>query len=554
MTRRVVVFGLDAASPFLIQRWMDKLPTFRKLINEGTWGTLRSTIPAVTSPAWSCMATGKNPAKVGIFSLLHRSADSYKLRPPTSALRRTPAVWDLVGQKNKRAIVVNVPDTYPPTPLNGICLSGRPAPNISGTAISSPPEARIQVEEAIGRYQVVSTIGFTDDNLSEGIEGWLRVNESQQMAIEYFMDEESWDLLFYVSMAIDPICHHFWRFLDEEHPDYDPTRAEQYADTILNIYQNEDQRLARVVGRLTEDDLLLIVSDHGSTPSHHHIAVNLWLIEKGYLVLKQSASTHKRNWLSPFVRNLYSLYHRSDMVRRVASQLKNTRLRNKVVQEQYLQRTKDRLQLSALPIDWEQTRAYFVGSNQIYLNVAGREPQGIVKPGSDYDQLLERLIHDLQNATDPGLDKPLFSEVYRSNDIYDGPYLSEAPDLILMSGDDLWSLGSAVGDVVVDRPVVGGKHDPRGVFIAWGADVRKGYQTEASLYDISPTVLHALDLPVPDDGDGDVRLEWFQPESDTAQRPVLQSQVEPTSSEPYELTPEEESEIETILRNLGYMD
>ncbi len=543
MTRRVVVFGLDAASPFLIQRWMDKLPTFRKLINEGTWGTLRSTIPAVTSPAWSCMATGKNPAKVGIFSLLHRSADSYKLRPPTSALRRTPAVWDLVGQKNKRAIVVNVPDTYPPTPLNGICLSGRPAPNISGTAISSPPEARIQVEEAIGRYQVVSTIGFTDDNLSEGIEGWLRVNESQQMAIEYFMDEESWDLLFYVSMAIDPICHHFWRFLDEEHPDYDPARAEQYADTILNIYQNEDQRLARVVERLTEDDLLLIVSDHGSMPSHHHIAVNLWLIENGYLVLKQTSSTHKRSWLSPIVRNLFGLYHCSDMVRRVAAQLKNTRLHDKVVQEQFLQKTKGRLKFSALPIDWEQTRAYFAGSDQIYLNVAGREPQGIVQPGSDYDQLLGRLIHDLQNATDPGLDKPLFSEVYRSNDIYDGPYLSEAPDLILM-----------VGDVIVDRPFVGGKHDPRGMFIAWGADVKKGHQSEASLYDISPTVLHTLGLSVPDDCDGDVKLEWFQPESDTAQRPVLHSQVEQISPESYDLTPEEESEIETTLRNLGYLD
>lgn len=548
---RVFIFGLDAASPHLIRRWRSQLPTLNRLISEGTWGTLNSTIPPFTSPAWACMAAGKNPARVGIFGLRHRQPHSYRFVPPTSAERKAPAIWDLVSQNGDAVIVFNVPDTYPPQPVNGVMVSGHPAPVDAGAAITHPAALRRRLDRLTGGYLVGPGAGFDDDSQDQEVAAWEKVLDRQQQALEHLLDTTPWRLCFTASLAIDGISHHFWKYLDPQHPEYDRETAVSHQDTIQRIYAAEDRRLARIVARLTPDDLLLVVSDHGSTPCYHHLAVNRWLIDHGYLALQEPAAASRR-W-GTAANAVFKLYRQSAWLRRAIRPFRRSKLRDAVVQAQFAHKTKGRVPFDALAIDWEKTTAYYLGDHRLYLNVAGREPRGVVQPGADYQARRAQLRQDLLAAVDAD-GRRLFARVYSREEVYDGPYLAQAPDLILAPGDEHWNLGSAVGDTVLDRPVVSGKHHPEGVYIAWGKEVRPGEELPAEIYDVAPTALHVLGLPVPDDCDGRVRLDWFRPQGTIAQRPVATTTVSPHEAGAYRWSEAESAQIEARLRDLGYLD
>lgn len=551
---RVFVFGLDAASPTLIERWADDLPTLSRLIAEGTWGELQSTIPPFTSPAWACMATGKNPAKVGIFGLRHRATNSYELVPPTAAHRRAPAMWEIAGQAGRRVVVFNVPDTYPPTEVNGVMVSGRPAPVDPGAPITYPRGLRAEIDRAVDGYLVGPSVAFDKASRHSELPTWEMVLQRQQAALEYLLDRMPWDLCFSVSMAIDGISHHFWKYTDSQHPEYDAEDAQRFGDVLRRIYQLEDQRLERILQRLTPEDLLLVVSDHGSTPCYRHIAVNRWLLDNGYLVLEEDVGTNSQSVLGPVSQLVFRLYRRSDWIRRLARPLRRSVVRDIIVAAHFAMETGGRVPLDALQIDWTRTTAYYLGDDRLYLNVAGREPQGAVQPGAEYLRLREELRTKLAAARDPETGYSLFAAVHTRDEIYAGPCLDQAPDLILIPGDVHWSLGGSVGDVVVDKPDVSGKHHPEGVFVIWGQGVRANLESPASIYDIAPTILHAMGLPVPGDSDGEVRLDWFTPEAPVAQRLVKTTTFEKVHRDEYQWAPEEQAQVESRLRDLGYFD
>ncbi|MDX1435704.1 MAG: alkaline phosphatase family protein [Anaerolineales bacterium] len=549
---RILIFGLDAASPSLIERWIDDLPNIRRLIQGGTWGVLDSTIPPFTSPAWACMATGKNPAKVGIFGLRQRTEGQYQFKPPNSSHRRAAAVWDIAGRAGKQSVVVNVPDTYPPSPVEGVMVSGRPAPVDPDAAITYPPDLREKLDKLAGGYQVGPSAAFDDANQPDELPVWEQVLQKQQSAFEHLVIEQPWDLAFYVSMAIDGVGHHFWKDLDPAHPEYDPRSAETYGDVLRQVYILEDRRLGRIMEQLSGNDLLLVVSDHGSAPCYRHIAVNRWLIDHGYLVLR--GDDQKPGALPGTLAQLaFNLYGRSKLVRRLARPFRPTGLRDAVVQSHFARQT-GRVPFDALPIDWSRTTAYYLGDHRLYLNLAGREPQGIIQPGDEYEQKREEIRARLLDARDRETSAPIFDQVYPREAIYSGPYMELAPDLILSPADPHHNLGGAVGDSVVDRPVVSGKHHPEGVFLAYGAGVIPARKLRASIYDITPTVLHALGVPVPDDADGKVRLEWFEPDSEIAQRPVSTASYEELELSDYQWTRSEQAAVEQRLRELGYLD
>jgi len=551
---RVFIFGLDAASPTLIKQWRKDLPTLNRLINEGAWGPLKSTIPPFTSPAWACMATGKNPARVGIFGLRQRQAKSYHFVSPSSYDRRAPALWDLVSDVGGNVIVFNVPDTYPPQPVNGVMISGHPAPVDEGATITYPEDLRQQLDQLTGGYLVGPNVGFDDDSRSREFSTWQTVLSRQHAALEHLMETTSWQLCFTASLAVDGISHHFWKYLDPQHPEYDSDLASQYGDTIRHIYEAEDRRLASIVTRLTDDDLLLVVSDHGSAPCYHHVAVNLWLIDNGFLVLNDPLSTASRRRLGPIANLVFKVYRHSTWIRKLTRPFRQSKLRDAVVQAQFAHNTKGRVPFDALSINWAETTAYYLGDDRLYLNVAGREPQGVVQPGEDYEIKRTKLRQALMAATDPVSGKPLFAKIYSREEIYDGPYLHQAPDLILVPGDIHWNLGGAVGNKTVDQPIVSGKHHPQGVYIAWGKEVQPGQEQPADIYDIAPTALHVMGLPVPEDCDGQVRLEWFQVKGSIAQRPITTTKVAEREVKSHQWSEEEAAQIQARLRDLGYLD
>ena len=126
---KAIVIGLDGAEWNLIQPWTDKgeLPTFKKMMQSGVWGELESSLPPVTFPAWKCYSTGKNPGKLGVYWWVDVDFERRKFNIHDSTSFRSLEFWDLMGRKNIRVGIINMPSTFPPKRLNGFMIAGFPA-------------------------------------------------------------------------------------------------------------------------------------------------------------------------------------------------------------------------------------------------------------------------------------------------------------------------------------------------------------------------------------------------------------------------------------------
>jgi predicted AlkP superfamily phosphohydrolase/phosphomutase len=197
-------------------------------------------------------------------------------------------------------------------------------------------------------------------------------------------------------------------------------------------------------------------------------------------------------------------------------------------------------------IDWERTRVYFssVASQSLMLNRRGREPWGIVSPGGEYERIREEVIAGLKSLQHPETSQAVVSHVYRPEEIYHGPFVSRAPDIIVQCAPGFQLQHG------FDAPVIqsaqrspgsrSGIHAPEGMALGWGAGVKSSASFHAHIADVAPTVLHAFGLSVPD-LDGRVLEELFD-------SPAL---VTAGSSKPY--SPEQEKKITERLERLGYL-
>jgi len=211
------------------------------------------------------------------------------------------------------------------------------------------------------------------------------------------MKKEDWTLYSAVFQATDHVSHMFWRLLDPQHPMYDPDLAEQYGDSILRVYQRADALVGRVMDEvLDDDDVLLVMSDHGFQTWHKAVNLNRWLVDNGYLAEKFDPLAGLRRGGSPS--SVYELFS-------PGSQFFGW-------------------------VDWSQSRAYALGLGQIYLNLEGRESQGIVTE-NERDALIDEIVAGLREMRDPDTGERMLVGVYPADEIYHGDSMTYAPDIVV---------------------------------------------------------------------------------------------------------------------------
>jgi predicted AlkP superfamily phosphohydrolase/phosphomutase len=311
------------------------------------------------------------------------------------------------------------------------------------------------------------------------------------------------------------------------------------------------------VGRLLDaagadsDTLVVVMSDHGFGPVHSFFLTNNWLASMGLLRFKRTPWT-------VFKRLLFSLGYTPLRMFRIAKALGLGKLRRKVRFQQQAGLV-NRVFLSFDDVDWARTQAFSIGSfGQVYINLAGTYPQGIVQPGREYEELRDRITREALALRDPRTDELLVQRVYRREEIYSGPYTRRTPDLLVQpKGWEYMAFGHAdFGSNRLVETIVGlsGHHRPDGVLILAGADVKSGTRLEgANIMDLAPTILHALGLAVPEDLDGRVLDEAFNASSPLA-LPVAHSKAnvyKDGASHPG-LSDEEMEEVQEKLRGWGY--
>jgi predicted AlkP superfamily phosphohydrolase/phosphomutase len=555
---KVLVIGLDGASPLLVEKWMQSgsLPTLTKIMVNGGYTKLRSVMPVLSSAAWSSFMTGMNPGKHGIYDFARRDEHSYRLQVVHREHNRAPSLWRLLSDHNRRVAVMNVPLTYPPERVNGVLVSGLGTPNYK---IFTHP-AQLSQELLQWGYRINKDLVYKPGNEQKYLDHLYEIAQRQHDAALRLMSMEAWDLFTIVFFDTDQVAHYFWKYMDPTHPDH-PPRTHGFEDAIEKFYRQMDNYVQDLVDAAGDHTNLFVVSDHGAGPYVQDVFLNEWLRQQGYLVTApQEGKTI----------GLHRIFSAFGITREnVSMGLRKMRLG--IVERWIKDLLGDRIEVlprSQRPefphaIDWTKTRAYSFGyQGQIYINLQGREPQGTVLPGDEYDRLCQEITARLATFTDPRDGKPVVSRVYRREELFSGPYMDLAPDLVLVMRDLTYNtrmgyeFGSQAG-ALFSSPVRGesGSHRSEGILFACGPDILKRGQIPdgADLIDLAPTILHLLGCPIPSQMDGRLLESWLS----TSHPPEYQEQISAEreiQGPDTVLTQEEENEILSRLNDLGYLN
>jgi predicted AlkP superfamily phosphohydrolase/phosphomutase len=550
MSYRVCVIGLDGATFDLIRPWAQagQLPTLARLMKEGAWGDLRSTIPPMTGPAWSTFMTGTNPGKHAIFDWVYRRKDSYDFIPVTAEHCRQPSLWEIASKAGKRVLAVNVPMTFPPQTVNGCVVSGLPAAHLA----TYPEELAGYIREKHPEYIVYPDPGQAYSD--QGIDWFLaNLDKAIEKRLELWRDltgRESWDFAMLVLNATDVVQHAMWKFMEPEHPQYNAQKAERYKDAIFNVYRKIDGILAGLLDSMGSDTVVFIMSDHGFGPLHHFIHVNTWLMHEGFLKIKKNVKAQIKAALFRMGLSPMPVY---DVLMRIGL----GKLKREVVRGQG-QSLMKAVFLSFDDVDWERTVAYSLGNiGQVRINLRGREPYGSVNPGEEYEQVVAKIIDRLKQMRDPRNGILAVDHVYRVDEVYQGPAAVEASDILFLPHKlEYFGFGEyEFGDHRIFaslRHGISGTHRMNGICLVWGEPVQPASLQDAKLEDLAPTILYTMGLPVPAHMDGRLLMEAFRPDANLPP-PQVGDAWESQSGPEGGLTDEQEVILRQRLRDLGYV-
>ena len=511
--------------------------------------------------------TGKNPGKHGIFHFLEAQPGSYEMKYCNAGSRRSPTIWQLLSNAGRSVGTINVPFTYPPEKIQGFQISGMDTPSEKSPFIH-PPELREELERSLGPISLeLRYLGAmnTDEKHQKTLDEMEAVDRQWTKIGLYLLEKQPADVMMLTYMSVDTVQHHFWHYMDPEHFLHDPKGAEKFGNAMLNVYERLDQVLGEFTSRLPEETTVFVVSDHGAGPvSDRLIYLNRYLAQLGLLKYRADKRSPVQSIQQRLTRSVYRLIrgslgsHQKKMLANLFPKLRERFERSYTAFEN---------------IDWTATKAYcsevLASPPAIWINRKGSKPSGIVED-SECEPLIALLTEKLKALKDPRTGESVIPQIYRREEVFQGPHSGEGPDLIL----DWWSKegfscstsfpedGDKPALVIRERqlmkePEWGGNHRRDGILIAKGGPMRKGVQINgARLMDMAPTLLYLAGQKIPSDMDGRVLLDWFEPEF-VAKNPVVYDQVQvegETGGPGSTYSAEDAALVEERLKALGYIE
>ena len=450
MRKRVLIIGWDCAAPELVfEAFKDDMPNTRRLMEEGIYGELESTIPPITVPAWMCMMTSRDPGELGVYGFRNRKDYSYEaMTIANSHVVKVPTLWDLLGKANKKSVVLGVPLTYPAKPFQGWMVTSFLTPN-RNSQWTFPRRLTREINQVTSDY-MIDIPNYRTDRRAELEQQLLKMTAERFKLARYLLESKDWDFFTMVEMGSDRLHHAFWRFWDTTHRKYEPNSP--FSETMRNYYRTLDAELGKTLECVDDDTTIMVVSDHGAKKMDGGICVNEWLRQHGYLTLKTEPQGITR-WTADLV-------------------------------------------------DWEKTKAWGEGGYyaRIFINVEGREPQGIVR-AEDYEAIRDELKTQLEAIVDED-GHNINTRVFKPEETYQ-ECRNIPPDLIVYFGDLFWRSVGSVGYNSIytyenDTGPDDCNHAEMGMFIIKNRGKARGEVSPKSLYDIAPTVLEEFDIDIPE--------------------------------------------------------
>lgn len=536
---KVFVVGLDGATFDLIQPWAQegKLPTLHRLMAEGAWGPLESTTPPMTSPAWPSFATGKYPAKHGVFDFVSAQDSTFSVVNATSV--DAQALWGILSAHGKQVGVINVPVTYPPHPVNGFMITGLLSPS---TAEIAYPSDLLDRYTDMPRYRVMPSVQYRPGNEQVFIRDLESLVDTRLRFASQLMRDQPWDFMMVHFLATDLAQHALWRYMDPTHPQHESDSPFRYA--IQRIYQRVDLAIGELLSDLDDDTTVMIMSDHGFGPLHGIVNLNMLLLEKGLLRLRRDPLTQLRAFLFRHGLTPATVYgwlarlNLQNLVSRVSKSTRNA-VFNKF--------------LSFDDIDWSRSVAYALGHiGQIYFDAKGHARHHLDHRAQA--EIYEQVVSALRTLVTPD-GRPMLDRVIPKEEATFGGHAEEGPDLhLVLDGYRYISCPLFATDGnVISKQIRGdsGSHRMHGILIAHGPHIRAGRVEGARIVDLAPTVLQWMGLPIPDDMDGRALNQIVD---DVSTYPLqVQAASLGARRKTHVLSKNEEAEIEARLKGLGYL-
>ncbi len=541
---KLTVLGWDAATFDVIDPLLEagQLPTLRRLFESGSRGALRSTTPPITSQAWATAFTGVNAGRHGLWEFVERYDSGYRLRLVNGSFRRAPAVWDYLSAAGRRVGVVNVPFTWPASDLHdGFMVSGFDAAGVEQGTVR--PESIVkELRSRFGTFELDHRPPLLDNGDLDTDQ--VRRAAEQKVDITLWLAERfDPELLIMVFMAADHCAHYGWR-------DWAERGAES---SLAEVYRILDAAAGRLLEGLGSEGDVLVLSDHGSGSLDGVINLNAWFAQEGFLHFAPVASARQSGELARS-----ALFKMIEARARLPKGLRNFVKRRAPGLRDRLHELKE-----FTAIDWSRTKAFAYGyMGSVVLNVSGREREGIVQPGEDYDRVCDELTRRLLELRHPESGEQIVTAVHRRDALFRGPEIEKVPDLIVEFAGDAWA-GKAnlrdrtppVWDTLAPSGIpLQGAHRSEGIVALSGPSIRADATISASIEDIASTVMYLSGAPVPMDLEGRVLEEALDP-SLLAERPPEYSEtgaVEIQGAQTY--SADEAAEVEDRLRDLGYVE
>ena len=535
MSGRTFLVGLDGATFDVLEPLMRDgvMPALAKLGRQGVRAPLRTIVPALTPPAWTSLVTGRSPGHHGIFDFFAKDdPDSHYFHISNGHDVSAETIWSMASRNGLRATVLNFPLTFPMPPIEGNVVPGwMPWRQLR---LGCKPEGLFDRIKKLPGFEAKelsmdlspeakAVQGCAPEELETWVQFYIRRERQWLRIVEMLEDGDPAELTAVLFDGVDKIQHLCWRFIDPAYLREDASEWERrIRELCLDYFRRLDEVLARIFAMASDEDTILMASDHGFGAQTGTFFVNAWLESKGYLKWAEDApeaTSSEDLGIEQLARHVYLL-------------------------------------------DWNETKAYAPtpSANGIHI-VRAKESSAPGVPEAEYEAFRAKLLRELREVED-GAGRPLVSRIWTRDEVFSGPKKELAPDVTLELRDG--GLVSILDSDEVFRPRTEplGAHRPEGVFFGRGPGLRKGVVLpELSILDVAPTVLHSLGLAVPEDLEGQVPEEAFEPDWRREKRVVKErATVAPavagatSGRAKASLSREEENKLAAHLRALGYIE
>lgn len=538
---KVMIIGLDSGCWEVLEPYIEAgaMPVLQRIREAGCSGVLHSTQPPMTPPAWTTLMTGVLPGKHGILAFEEYDPRTNMFRYTGSESIRVETMWQTLSRLGYRVASLNLPMTYPPMAVNGTMVSGFGCPGME-YEIAYPAELKEKIRAKIPDFD--NALQWKGDDptdpktFAEAMACSRRSFAMTLELVELVTQEYPWDVMLVQIHQFDVMLHKLWQVITREGREKYPETRRPLEDLVGEM-DSLFGKLAATAGG--EDDLVLLVSDHGH----------------GTLEMKFKPNNLLRDW--GYLRRQGPLAHLKKHIRKRIGKLLN---------KKHFFAKGPRNLAERLYLNWEKTRAAAVMTGQdvfVYLNVRDRQPGGVVEPGKEYDDLIAELKRRFEAVRDPRQGKPVFKRIVTSRELYgiEDPVESGFPDLVLVCANGVYPIRSIQGRQAFKYARdgnLGGCHRPEGMFVMQGRPFKAGERFDAHIEDILPTVYAALGIDVPSYFDGKVMMQAFREAPEIHYVQMEASRTDPRPHADKSATSRENEDEDDVVKqrlsNLGYLE